>query len=354
MSRRDAGSPGEGNPRMRVLWTHNFDPAAPNSGLFMNIAAPGLRARGIDLEFEYLGNLRSIPTLMKAGERLRKIAASFDLVHAQYGSACALATSAIEGVPKVVSLRGNDWNLYSDSFGFHWFHTRLARAMTIRSLRSFDHVLTVSQRVAEDVKRSSPTSVVSPLPTPIDLERFVPRDKKEARALLGFPGNTEKWVLFSAMDVEDPIKRFSLAKQAFELANARCGNLRLRVATNLPHKEIPLFTAACDVILCTSETEGWPNCVKEALASNVPFVSTDVSDLRDIARGEPSCHVCTPDPRVLAENLCEAAFSPATSDLRKHVTSMSLDAVSDRLVRVYASLTTGARSTGGHGKGEQG
>jgi glycosyltransferase involved in cell wall biosynthesis len=339
---------------MRVLWTHNFNPAAPNSGLFMNIAAPGLRARGIELELEYLGNLRSVSTLMKARKRLRKMAGSFDLVHAQYGSACALATSVMSGVPKVLSLRGNDWNLYRASFGFHWFHTRLARAMTSWSLGSFDHVLTVSRRVAEDVRRSSPAASVSELPTPIDLERFVPLDRKEARRLLGFPDNTEKWVLFNAMDLQDPIKRFPLARQAFELANGRCGNLRLRVATNLPHKEIPLFTAACDVILCTSETEGWPNSIKEALACNVPFVSTDVSDLMDIARDEPSCRVCPDDPRVLAEALCGAVSSPAPADLRKHVASMRLDAVSDRLASVYASLTAGARSGDGRGKGGQG
>lgn len=324
---------------MRVLWTHNFDPAKPNSQVFMNIAASGLRARGIDLHCEYLGNLRSVRNLAAARRRLPQLARDFDVVHAQYGSACGFATMAIEGVPKVLSVRGNDWNVHDEALGFHYFHTRLARWMTRRSMSHYDVLLTVSRRVASDVQAFAPDARIVPMPSPIDLGRFVPRDKKEARAMLGFPNaESERWVLFNALSLNDPIKRFPLAKEAFDTANARCGNLRLRVATDLPHDAIPLFTAACDVILCTSETEGWPNCVKEALACNIPFVSTDVSDLRDIARDEPSCRVCLDDPAVLAENLCEVLALNGSADLRKHVAPMGLDTSSDRLIGVYASI----------------
>ena len=323
---------------MRVLWTHNFDPAKPNSQVFLNIAANGLRDRGADLHSEYLGNLRSVKNLMKARRHVRALARGFDVVHSQYGSACGLATAAVEEVPKVLSVRGNDWNVHSGSFGFHYFHTRLARWMTRRSLPRYDVVLTVSRRVAADVQAFAPGSSIVPMPSPIDLRRFMPRDKKEARAMLGFPDSGERWVLFNALNLEDPIKRFPLARRAFELANARCGNLRLRVATDLRHEELPLFTAACDLILCTSETEGWPNCVKEALACNLPFVATDVSDLRDIARVEPSCRVCPPDPEVLAENICEVLAMPPAQNLRSHVESMSLDILSEQLMNVYGSL----------------
>jgi len=304
----------------------------------MNIAALGLRARGVELRFEYLGNLRSITNLMSARTRLRRLEADFDLVHAQYGSACALATAAMDGLPKVLSVRGNDWNVHNGSIGFHYFHTRLARRMTRWSVGHYDCVLTASRRVASEVKRFSPHSKVLAMPSPIDLRRFVPSDKKEARALLDFPDCKERWVLFNALSLDDPIKRFALAKEAFDLANAKCGNLRLRVATDLPHARVPLFTAACDVILCTSETEGWPNCVKEALACNVPFVSTDVSDLKDIARQEATCRICPADPVVLADNICDVLASQREPDVRRHVADMSLDLVSDRLVNIYESL----------------
>jgi glycosyltransferase involved in cell wall biosynthesis len=329
---------------MRVLWTHNFDPAVPNSQVFMNVASSGLLACGVDLHFEYLGNLRSINNLVSARKRIRRLAADFDLIHAQYGSACALATAAIDGIPKVLSICGSDWHIFNSSIGFHYFHTRLASAMTRWSLNRYDCILPVSRRIAADVQRISPRSTVLTNPSPIDLNRFVPRDKKEARTLLGSPDCTEKWVLFNTINIKEPVKRFPLAKEAFELANTRMGNLRLRIATDLPHESMPLFTAACDIILCTSETEGWPNCVKEALACNVPFVSTDVSDLQEIAREEPLCRICTADPVVLADNICDVLASQQQPNLRRHVASMSLDVVSDRLVSIYESLLSRGRS----------
>jgi glycosyltransferase involved in cell wall biosynthesis len=323
---------------MRVLWTHNFDPAKPNSQVFMNIAAEGLRLRGIDVECEYLGNLRSMTNIERARRKLRRLAKDFDVVHAQYGSACALATAAVEGVPKVLSIRGNDWNVHDAAFGFYYFHTRAARWMTRRSLSRFDVVVTVSNRVAADVKASALAKSVVSIPSPVDLQRFVPLDKRDAKALLGSPNCEERWVLFNALSLADPVKRFPLAQKAFDLANEQCGNLRLRIATNLPHGDLPLFTAACDVILCTSETEGWPNCVKEALACNVPFVSTDVSDLKEIAAAEPACRVCPDDPRALAQNLCEVLNLERPVNVRKHAEPMSVECLSQRLVEVYESV----------------
>jgi glycosyltransferase involved in cell wall biosynthesis len=329
---------------MRVLWTHNFDPDLPNGLVLVDTAAKALRARGIDLTLEYLGNLRSPRTLWKARQRVRRLAPSFDLVHAQYGSACGFATAGAEGVPKVLSIRGNDWSVHGDGFGFHYVHTRLARGMTRRSLRRYDCVVSVSRRMGVELLAVAPGSHVVTLATPINLEQFVPRDKAEARSMLGFPGNTEKWVLFNAKRLDDPIKRFPLARRAFTLAQSRRGDLRLRVATDLPHAMLPVFAAACDVILCTSETEGWPNSVKEALACNVPFVSTDVSDLRDIAEQEPTCRICPPDAPALADGLCAVLEASAVPDLRRHVAAMSVDAVSERLLGIYDALLAPRRS----------
>ena len=44
---------------MRVLWTQNFDPAILDKGCFMYSAYEGLRDAGVDVQLEYLGNLRS-------------------------------------------------------------------------------------------------------------------------------------------------------------------------------------------------------------------------------------------------------------------------------------------------------
>ena len=323
---------------MRVLWTHNFDPDKQNSGVFVHTTAKGVRASGIDLHLEYVGNLRSIPQILRARKRIRKMAPKFDIVHAQYGSACAFVTTAAKGAPKVLTIRGSDWQIHRSSLNFLNFHTRLASILTKVSIGSYDCVTSVSNRISAELSAFAPNAQVKVLPSPIDLSRFIPVDKHEARRRLGFPDSDEKWVLFNSCNLRNPVKRFDLAKRAFEIAQAQHGGLRLRLATELPHEEMPFFVAACDLIICASENEGWPNSIKEALACNVPFVTTDVGDLHEIAKVEPSCRVCPADAELMAENICGVLAGPEPTDLRKYVRDMSVDAVSDRLISIYRSL----------------
>lgn len=116
------------------------------------------------------------------------------------------------------------------------------------------------------------------------------------------------------------------------------------VASATPHQRIPLLTRCCDVILSTSESEGWPNCIKEALASGVPFVATDTSDLKDIAGVDPRCEVVDADPRTIARALARAISRRGMFDrneLRKHVASMQLHTTGARMIDIYREVIGG-------------
>jgi hypothetical protein len=192
--------------------------------------------------------------------------------------------------------------------------------------------------MASEVDAAQPGMTLVVMPSAIDLALFRPIDRAVAREQLGFSGCTERWIMFNSLDLGNPIKRYELAKQAFEIAQRRVGNLRLRLATNIPHDKMPGFVAACDLVLCTSEAEGWPNSVKEALACDVPFVSTDVSDLKDIARQERSCRVCPDDPSAIADAICEVLAIPSTPGLRKHVEHMGVPEATELLIATYERM----------------
>ncbi len=325
---------------MQVLWPHNFDPEVPNAGVFMFGAAQALSRHGLEPRLLYVGDLRSPRQLEKARSLIREEAATADLVHTQYGSALSWAGGAVSGRPMVMSLRGSDWTPAQAS-GLGRAHSWLSARFTRRALPRFDLVIAVSERIAGEVRTFRPSSEVVVLPDPIDLQRFVPRPRLEVRRQLGLDP-TAKYVLFTTVDRENPLKRLSLAVDAIATAKSSVPELELLVAADYPHSEMPAVVAAADVALCTSVAEGWPNSVKEALACDVPVVSTDVSDLRRIAAVEPACQIVAPDPAEIAGAIVAAVTSGLTgAGLRRQVSHMDQDAYAQRLLGFYRALLRG-------------
>lgn len=298
----------------------------------MYTAARGLSALGVDVQRARLGNLRNPATKIGARRRVRDLARTADGVHTQFGSACALATRGC-GAPAVVSIRGNDWNVHSETLHPLWIHTRFARVMSRAALGGFCVAVCVSRRIADEVAREvGPGTDVVVLPSPIDLNVW-PECTGPRRS-----GRPPHRVLFTACNPNDPIKRVRLLEAALAIAESRIGPIELVRATDIDHAAMPALVSSCDAVACTSETEGWPNFVKEALACGVSFVDTDVSDLRSIADAELSCRIADASPESIAEALCAVLSVERVPNLRRHVEPMGLEAVSRRLLSIYESV----------------
>ncbi len=154
----------------------------------------------------------------------------------------------------------------------------------------------------------------------------------------------EPWVLFTSLSRSNPVKRPELAVAAVQRARQRLPGLELKVASGIAHSQMPYFVSACDVVLCTSTHEGWPNSVKEGLACGLPFVSTDVSDLRQVAERHESCRIVSEDPDDIAEGILHAVRSSREQALRAEATSMSVEASSRRMLELYQSLLQARRN----------
>ena len=145
------------------------------------------------------------------------------------------------------------------------------------------------------------------LPTGVNLDRFHPIDRREARGRLGLDPDT-RYVLFPA-DPARPEKRVDRAREI-----AAAAGVELIAYGQRPPEDIPLMINAANAVLVPSEREGFGLATLEALACDVPVLATDVGVARlalegiegtlcapfDAARWDCALapHLAAADPRV--------------------------------------------------------
>jgi glycosyltransferase involved in cell wall biosynthesis len=246
---------------MRVLVVTNFvpDAAAPQRGRWVRNQVEEIRRRGVEVEvFDFPpGSRQYIP----ATRRLRRLLARerFDLVHAHYGLPgwCARLAGAR---PLVVSFHGTDVR--------HWLVGPMSRRLAWRA----DLVAAVSRALfgPEDGRPGLPPVPGSAvLPCGPDLGRFRPRPRAQARRELGLDPDG-RYLLFPANPAR-PEKRHD---RATELARA-CG-AELLTGGSIEPERMPLWVNAANAVLVTSDYEGFGLAAIEALACDVPVLSTPV------------------------------------------------------------------------------
>ncbi|MGN6276615.1 MAG: glycosyltransferase [Solirubrobacterales bacterium] len=284
---------------MRVLVVTNFmpDAAAPQRGRWVRDQVDETRKRGIEADlFEFPpGRGEYLPATRRLRALLRR--QRFDLVHAHYGLAGWVARLA-GARPLVVTFHGTDVR--------HHLVGHLSRRLAWRA----DLVAGVSRALfaPEDGRPGLPDIPgAAVLPCGPDLSRFGPRPRQEARRALGL--DPEARFLFFPANPARPEKR---GDRAAELA-AAC-EAELRTGGSIEPEQMPLWLNAADAVLVTSDYEGFGMAAVEALACEVPVLSTPVGIAPYALGGIDGClcaafdletwapvarrHLESPDPRV--------------------------------------------------------
>jgi glycosyltransferase involved in cell wall biosynthesis len=244
-------------PEVRALVVTNLYPSEdrPERGRFVRDQVDALRRQpGVELEvFAFEPGLRSYP---QAARELRRRYGRdrFDVVHVHFGLTAVPALLA--GLrPLVVTLHGNDL-----------LHPRSKR-ITRAALPFTALPATVSRAFSANLPGAGVTRRVAVLPVGIDLDRFRPIDRREARAHLGL--DLDEPCLLFPHDPVRPLKRF-------DRAQAVAGDTRLHVLGRVSPEEVPYWHNAVNAVLVPSQEEGFGLAVIEASACNVPAFGTPV------------------------------------------------------------------------------
>jgi teichuronic acid biosynthesis glycosyltransferase TuaC len=339
-----SGDPSERAVR-RVLFVVNAypDPVRPYYGAYIKLQADALRRAGLAVDVLAVRGYVGKREYLKGGLRALalNLRAPYDVVHAHYGLMGLVARLQLRA-PLVVSFTGGDIQGDPDRSGRYTRSVQI-RTRACRAAARFAHAtITKSQAMAE-VLPPSCRHRNHVVPTGVDLHRFRRLPREEARTRLGWDPD-EPTVIFVA-DTERPVKNFPLAKAAVERLRRSLPGTRLRVAETVIPEEVPLWMAAADALILTSRSEGSPNVIKEAMAAELPAVSTPVGDVPERFEGVPGCFIRPPEPEALAKALAAAIAHGRTPEARKAVSSVSIERMVAQVMDIYESVARGPRST---------
>lgn len=215
-----------------------------------------------------------------------------------------------------------------------WRHARwMYFGFERRVFKSLDHVFTVNRNSLEYYRANYPflAGRLSFLPTWADLELFHPADDREGlrRRLAKEHGLSpdHAWVLFVGrlQEQKAPMRLLETFRELHRLRGDTAlivvgdGNLKdsmveavrrfgiagsVRFIGSRPQRKLAEFYRASDVLLLTSNFEGMPRSVLEALASGLPVVTTDVGEVRAVVTDGVSGWVCADfEPEPIARAL---------------------------------------------------
>ncbi|RYY43337.1 MAG: glycosyltransferase family 4 protein, partial [Sphingomonadales bacterium] len=254
------------------------------------------------------------------------------------------------GVPVSIKARGSDVH--------RWGHLPVTGEQVRAAGRAADGMLAVSEAMRDDmIAMGMPGERIHAVITGVDLERFAPCDRAQAKVSLGVSGP-----LILSVGALIPLKGHDIVVRA--VANLRGVTLciagdgpdrkrltdlvaklglgdRVRLLGNIPHAELATYLAAADAMALASEREGLANAWLEALASGTPVVIPDVGGARQVVREAVAGRLVARTPEAFAAGIADIlADPPAATAVRATVEPFTWEANSARLHDYFQHLVS--------------
>jgi glycosyltransferase involved in cell wall biosynthesis len=259
----------------------------------------GARAAALGLDYVELAERTAIDYRMWTALCALVRARAIDIVHAHdyKTNLLALMLARVAGVVPLTTAHG--WT------GHSWRETRLYYPLDRRLIGGFPYVVAVSEEIKRDLESAGVASDrVHVILNGIDPAAFRRNPAKRPAARTAFDLRPDT-IAVAATGRLEPQKRFDLLIRACALARQTHPSLRLLIAgdgslraelealasqlmpgacTLLGHQpDIRALHHAADIFVQSSDYEGTPNAVLEAMAMETPIVATAAGGTTDLA-----------------------------------------------------------------------
>ncbi|WP_222918380.1 glycosyltransferase [Natrinema sp. SYSU A 869] len=247
---------------------------------------------------------------------IREAGSGYDLIHAHYGLTAPMALAQLRQ-PVVLSLWGSD------------VHGPVAPVSRL-SAPFCEEVVVMSEEMREALGRDCTV-----IPDGVDLEKFRPEPQERAKKRVGWDDDEDTYEVLFPYSPARGVKNYPRAERVVTVVNNLLERpVRLRTVSGVDHDAVSDYMNAADALLLTSDSEGSPNSVKEALACNLPIVAVDVGDVRERLAGVNSSHVATSDEDLI-RGLIDVLERDERSNGREAAREVSIDRTADRMLAVY-------------------
>ncbi len=258
---------------------------------------------------------------------IRKRGVTFDLIHAHFtwtAGYVGMRLKEMSEKPFIITAHGYD--IYDLPFRDDVWRTNISSV-----LESADHIITVSGKNQECIRRLNVSTAVSVIPNGFKTDPFYPRDMQECRKKLGLPPDRKILLNVGALvdvkaqaDLIEAVDRLKESHPDLLCIIVGSGKLKNRLsrliikkglqdhvtlAGGKPHAEIPLWINACDAFVLSSHAEGNPTVMFECLGCGKPFIGTKVGGIPEIISSEDQGFIVEPGDVTGLSRSMAAAFS---------------------------------------------
>ena len=303
--------------------------------MFCREQIASLSALGVTSTTFYIENRTSGTHLLNDVGELRKFLGSNsqDLIHAHYGTATATLGAVVRGKAKlVISFRGSDlqWDPAKS-----WLRDTFSRTLSQIAVLPADATICVSEPLQSRILFQKKKQLV--LSDGIDLGLFMPEPQWQAREALGW-NQDESVVLFSARP-DQTGKGIELVQEVMRRLKRRLPNCRLEhLRGEVSKDQVARSMNASNCLIMASLREGSPNIVKEALACNLPVISSPVGDVPELLEGVSPSAVVERTTENFAQALLTILQKRKRSNGRIKAEDFGMESTANRLLSFYQEV----------------
>ncbi len=277
-------------------------------------------------------------------KELREKAQRVDVIHLHFGGVYALIVwFLLCGItrPKIITFHGTDIHAKALKTAKNWkerLKIRLNQKASFLCILLYDRCGFVAGEMMDYVPKCLRNALNKKYfiqRLGVDYNKFIIEDKNKALAKLNLKKG--KYALFS--DISGTrIKRRDIA---LSIVSKLGDEYNLLIMCGVNPSLVPDYVNACDFVLLTSDEEGSPNIIREALSLNKPVFSVDVGDAPQQLNGLSNSAIISREPDKAVQTIKDHLKMSYTDNSRETRRGI-IDFVScnKKIIDIYESCLT--------------